>query len=305
MSQHCLVLGASGFIGTYICDALLAGGHTVFGLDIQVNERRPSENRYRHFASPISADLLQLVLTQNKVDVLVYAAGRASVAASFKSPATDFQENVLTFLEVMDAVRQYSPSTFVVFLSSAAVYGDPMKLPVLETDATNPISPYGFHKLQAEKIADEFRTCFGIHSTVLRVFSCYGEGQRKLLFWDLCERAMGTNELLLKGRGNESRDFIHVTDLANFVLTLIAHKHIAAHVYNVAGGRESSIADVAGLLVKALGVDTRISFEGKANEGNPDNWKADISEMTKLGFTPKMDMEEGIRRYAAWYLSQK
>ena len=303
MSQNCLVIGASGFIGRYICRDLIASGHHVFGVDVQVNEDFHRHSKYTHYAGAVSPDLLQLILSQHQIVSLVYAAGRASVSASFKAPFTDFHENTVTFFEVMDAVRKYSPGSFVLFLSSAAVYGNPKTLPVDVSSTLQPISPYGFHKVQAELIAGEFRNCFGVHSSILRVFSCYGEGQRKLLLWDLCDRLTGSNELVLKGKGNESRDFIHVSDVSAFVLKLIQSKEQADPVYNVATGIETSILKISELLLAKFGFETPVCFEGVENAGNPDNWRADIGNMGKLGFAPAIDIEEGVERYVHWFLS--
>jgi len=305
VSQTCLVLGSSGFIGSHIVSDLLNNGKRVIGVDIMSNERQPSDGRYQHFSGAISPELIQLILTQHQVDVVIYAAGRASVNASFNAPVTDHHENVINFFQVMDGVRTYSPSSFVIFLSSAAVYGNPGSLPVTESHPLCPISPYGFHKVQAENVADEFRTCFGIRVSVLRIFSCYGEGQRKLLLWDLCERANDSSELVLRGRGNESRDFIHVRDVAGFISRLIGIKDKALPVYNLASGEETSVREVATSLIESLGKKLDLRFEGKVNTGNPDNWRADVSLMLGTGFQHSTNIREGISRYAQWYLSQK
>lgn len=303
MRKSCLVLGATGFIGYHIVSELLTDGHEVIGLDIKTTDQFNQNSSYSHYAGAIHPELLQLILTQNHIDVIIFAAGRASVQASFQSPDTDFHENVSTVYAVFNAVRIYSPNTYVIILSSAAVYGNPTKLPILESDPQLPISPYGFHKLQTEIIAKQFTQCFQIRSTLLRIFSCYGEGQRKLLLWDLCNKAMETNQLILKGMGTESRDYIHVSDVSGFIQLLVKKPDEAEQIYNLANGQETSIQFIAEKLVKHLDIKTTIKFEGKLNIGNPENWCADITKMHSLGYNPQINIEEGLLRYAKWFKS--
>jgi UDP-glucose 4-epimerase len=300
--KTCLVLGASGFIGSHIVDHFLSDHYDVIGVDVMTVNRQQTPG-YRHYAGAITDELLQLLFTQNRIDTVVFAAGRASVQASFQSPVTDHQENVMAFLQVAEALRRYAPSAYLMLLSSAAVYGNPSSLPIHETAHTKPISPYGFHKLQAELIAQEYATCFQLRISALRLFSCYGEGQRKLLLWDLCKKMEQPGTLELKGKGNESRDFIHVQDVASFVLHLATNPPMGFSLFNVASGMESSIREIAEKLVENFDPKRNVDFEGKENTGNPDNWCANIEAMKGTGFTPAVELEEGIRRYARWYLS--
>lgn len=304
MTKTCLVLGASGFIGSHIVDKCLQDQYSVIGVDVMTSARS-SSNGYRHYAGAITEELLQLLFTQNQIETVVFAAGRASVQASYQSPITDHQENVMAFLQVCEAIRRYSPESFLVLLSSAAVYGNPEQLPIAESAPTNPISPYGFHKVQAEWIAREYASCFQLRISTLRLFSCYGEGQRKLLLWDLCHKLEKEGPLELRGKGNESRDFIHVEDVAAFILHLTGLSLPRYTIFNLAGGREISIQSVAEKLVSYTSPERDVRFEGKENTGNPDNWCADITSMKQTGFTPSITFEEGLRRYYNWFIEQK
>ncbi|HEX2684889.1 MAG TPA: NAD-dependent epimerase/dehydratase family protein [Ferruginibacter sp.] len=301
-----VILGSSGFIGSTAVRYFLDQGYCVTGIDLVADRTLGEHARFNFLPSSITHEVLHQVLTHNKPAAIINAAGRASVGASFENPAADFIENTATVLTILDCIRLYSPQTNFVLLSSAAVYGNPAQLPVRETDALAPISPYGFHKMQAEIIAKEYHQCFGISSIVLRIFSCFGEGQRKLLLWDLCEKASMQSTLLLKGRGKETRDFIHAKDVVLFIAHLLNNK-LANHfeVYNVASGLEWSIKQVAAHLVHCLEYNNEINFEGIVNTGNPDNWLADISKMRSTGFNPTIEIETGIKRYADWYLQQR
>lgn len=301
-----IILGSSGFIGSAAARHFLIEGYNTIGIDLVANEKLQEHTSFTFIKSAIAENILQQTLAEYKPLAIINAAGRASVGASFENPKSDYSENTQTVFTILDCIRKFSPQTNFVLLSSAAVYGNPVQLPVRETDALSPISPYGFHKMQAEMIAREFHQCFGVSSIVLRIFSCFGEGQRKLLLWDLCEKASKQNKVLLKGRGKETRDFIHANDVALFIAHLLKNKPANGfEIYNVASGKEWSIKQVATHLVHCLDYNNELEFEGTANVGNPDNWQADITKMLNTGFTPTIDLETGIQQYAHWYRQQR
>ena len=102
----------------------------------------------------------------------------------------------------------------VVFVSSAAVYGNPPSLPVDEKATPCPMSPYGRHKVECEQLLREFHERIELPSVSLRVFSAYGEGLRRQIFWDVCVQALANGEIRLHGSGSETRDFVHAYDVA-------------------------------------------------------------------------------------------
>lgn len=296
--MNVIVLGSSGFVGKTVCRHLMAQNISVIGMDTVAS----ADNKlYRFYESGISSQLFSEILKEQEIAYVINAAGKASVRDSFDEPYADFTHNTVLTHVVLDAIHRYSPATRFVLLSSAAVYGNPERLPVLETDSLNPISPYGFHKQQSELIAREFYTCFGISSVVLRVFSCYGAGQRKLFLWDLCNKAMAGKKIILKGCGNESRDFVHVDDVACCITHLIEKNLQGFEIFNLASGKEYSIRDTALLLAAKLGRGNEIVFEGTKNTGNPDNWVADTSKLQQTGFSIQTPFEKGIGAYAEWF----
>jgi UDP-glucose 4-epimerase len=292
-----LIIGSEGFIGKNILNHLINKQHSLIACDLISN----SGAVYQYFQVDINLVELKNILEKETPDVVINAAGKASVYESFREPFEDYTSNTSVNYIILDAIRKYSPHTKFVFLSSAAVYGNPLRLPVVESDPLSPISPYGFHKLQAELIAREFFECFNISSIALRIFSCYGAGQKKLLLWDLCNKARLQQDIVLKGCGNESRDFVHVSDVASCVHHLIKKNITGFEVFNLAWGKEYSIRDTASLLVKKLNNSNTIHFEGKKNTGNPENWVADISKLSETGFAPSVNFEKGIEEYVYWF----
>lgn len=293
-----LITGVAGFLGRHTARQFAREGWRVAGIDDIAPENAPPLASYLRMKLP-SAQFAD-VLAAEKPDACVHCAGRASVPLSMKDPDGDFRENVVLTHEILDTFRRHAPTCHVIFLSSAAVYGNPPTLPVREDAPIAPLSPYGWHKRQAELLCEEFATIFGLPTTVVRIFSAYGPGLRRQVIWDICERAITTGRLTLRGTGQESRDFIHAGDVARALALLAARAPGKGEAYNLATGRETTIATLAGEIVRSLGVAIEPQFDGRVSEGEPLRWRADIERISALGFEPKISLESGLREVATW-----
>ncbi len=297
-TQKVLITGVNGFIGSNIA-MVLKSSFKIIGLDTGSTDLSGSVDFYFQMVLP-SSDLEGLIKTFEP-DYCVHCAGSASVGNSMTSPGMDFNAGPTAVFNLLDSIRKAETKCKVIFLSSAAVYGNPQILPVSETHALKPISPYGYHKMISEKILEEFAEIYGINSIVLRVFSCYGNGLKKQLLWDMANKIVNNKTLELDGSGNETRDFIHVSDLAELIKLMINLK-IEKGIYNVAGGKEISINEVASLMIKHLKKqDLEINFSGNNRIGDPLNWVADVKNIKNLGFNPSIEIECGIKNYCEWY----
>lgn len=297
MSKTALITGVAGFLGRYVARHFAREGWRVIGLD-----EIPPENvqlpmvTYRRVALP-HPELAEIVRAEAP-QVCVHCAGRASVGLSMEDPAADFRGNTVLVFEILEALRRQAPGCRFLFLSSAAVYGNPATQPVLETHPVQPLSPYGYHKRQAELLCEEFSRIYGLPTAAARIFSAYGPGLRRQVVWDICAKVLTTGKLELHGTGTESRDFIHAADIARALHTLATAAPAQAEIYNLASGREVTIAHLAGTLLAALGSSVQPAFNGVATPGDPRQWRADISKITELGFVPAIPLEQGLQGVA-------
>jgi UDP-glucose 4-epimerase len=291
-----LLTGASGFLGAWIERTMIERGERVvrapgargaYGL-------LDSAERLRFLA-----ELAQLARECRPIGI-VHAAGSSSVPKSFSEPDCDFFGNVVLTRDVVTTILQHAPDARLVFISSAAVYGQPATLPVAESTPTAPLSPYGVHKRLAEEVIGESCRLNGLKASVLRVFSAYGEGLRKQVVWDLVQKAQKDSIVRLQGTGEESRDFVHAVDVAQAVQLVLEKGDFGGTVYNVASGLETRISDLAGLVVGKLSKNADIAFDQRIPDGTPARWQADISRIESLGFRPTVTLDDGVQRFVDW-----
>lgn len=300
-----LVTGSNGFIGSYICQEFSHNGWKVIGVDRPTSHNFfASINHYQFVPMDLPDPMFIKVVEASRPDLLIHAAGLASVPYSVANPLGDFVGSVQLYYFVLDAIRKACPACKVVLLSSAAVYGNPVTIPVDETCAIKPISPYGYHKLLCEKINDEFVNLFGLQVCSARIFSAYGSGLRKQVLWDICNKVVADPLVRLDGNGSESRDFIHGKDIARAILRIGEQGVFNADVYNVASGVETSISELAKNILSAFGCDKELRFTGIARSGDPNRWRANIQKLELLGYCPDISLEVGIKDYVTWYKNE-
>ncbi len=216
-----------------------------------------------------------------------------------EKPLHDFQLNTLNVFKILDAIRRCNPRCRFMNLSSAAVYGNPVSLPVTECQPSAPVSPYGVHKTMAESICDEFYRFWGVATCSLRIFSAYGPGLRKQLLWDISRKLASDGPLQLFGTGDETRDFIYISDLVRLIAVVVERAPFKADVINAASGVQTTIRRVAETMVEIMAPGREIVFSNTNRKGDPLNWEADISKVRSMGFIPKTDIRTGITEYIA------
>jgi len=307
MPERILVTGAGGFLGSHICAYFGQVGHSIAALD-KFSPAHVSPEIYLNlsgfFEISLPDNTLVTILRQFQPSLLIHCAGSASVPYSMQEPHEDFRQSAGVTSFVIEMLRKHMPACHFVFLSSAAVYGNPGTLPVREETPCKPISPYGFHKNICELLCEEYASLHGIKSSVLRIFSAYGERLHKQVIFDLCRKftdpSRGTVEVY--GTGDETRDFIHARDIAQSVERI--HNSGSGGVLNIASGKQTRISEIADMVKDCFRSEKNIVYSGSARPGDPLYWQADISRIASLGFRQEIPLDEGIRAYCRWFNSE-
>jgi nucleoside-diphosphate-sugar epimerase len=296
-----LVLGCNGFIGGHLAKYFHEQGFQIFGCDMQDN----APVYIRYFKTNQQNEGLDGFLLNQPIDYCINAAGSGNVSFSIQNPMADFGSNTLGTIRILDVLRLFAPSCKYLHISTAAVYGNPASLPVSEDFPIQPVSPYGYHKWMSEIICMEYNKLYSVPVAIVRIFSIYGVGQKKLLLWDICNKLINNDEIKLYGTGNESRDFIHISDFAALLNCIIQANRFEGDVFNTGTGEEIKIKEIATIVEEYFKHAKKIIFSGENKAGDPKNWKADIDKVKNLGFTPSVSLKEGIFDYLNWYSTLK
>ncbi len=293
-----LIIGSNGFIGGNALAFFERNGHEVVGCDIVLE--KDLQAKYKTvLLDPVQPDYENL-FADHSYDVCINASGFAHVGFSFDNPEKDFELNVLNVNKLLVAIRKYNPKCKFINLSSAAVYGNPIKLPISEQADVKPLSPYGFHKLQSEYLLTEYHKFFGLHTCSLRIFSAFGPRLKKQLFWDLYQKSLQGSHVELFGTGEESRDFIFIEDLLQAINLIIYNSPFEGDIINAASGYETKVKDAVQTFYQLLDTTLTFSFSGRVKLGDPNNWQADISKLKRVGFNPTYSLEKGLKSYVKW-----
>lgn len=291
------ILGSEGFIGSNLVRYFTGRGDIVEGCDLT----EYSSGGYTYHKHSILSPGFDAVFAERKFDVCINASGNGNVGFSMQHPLSDFEANTYAVAKILDCLRRFLPECRFIHISSAAVYGNPLVLPIKETAATDPVSAYGFNKLMSEQVCSEYHRLYTIPICILRPFSVYGSGLKKQLLWDICNKLAAADEIELFGSGKESRDFLHVQDLVELTALLIDKADFNMGIYNAAGGREVTIRQVADFFEQYFGRGKKIHFNGQQKKGDPLNWRADISAISAIGFKCSTALQEGITSYINWF----
>lgn len=294
-----LVTGGMGFLGKAVARRFKASGARVVGLghgaDLDV-----AAHGYDRW---LTADVCEAALfaLAEPFDVVVHCAGQSSVAQSLEQPLDDFRANVQATAELLEYLRRSNPQALLIHASTAAVYGVVGDHPLRTTDQPNPVSPYGFNKYMSEGLLHSYRTAFGMRCVAVRFFSVYGPGLRRQLLWDAARKlSAGARHAVFWGTGDETRDWIHVDDAADLIAAVIGAPEDVVLI-NGGSGDRVTVANTLYQLRVALGSRTSIEFSGDVKAGDPQHYHADMTEAARIGWRPKISLDDGLCDYARWF----
>ncbi|AWO92878.1 MULTISPECIES: NAD-dependent epimerase/dehydratase family protein [Bradyrhizobium] len=302
------VTGGNGFIGRHLIAHLAREGERVYGIGhgaIDETDRRKL-GLSDWINGEISAPNLDgLVERGGAPGAIFHLAGGSSVARSIEQPYEDFSRTVGATASLLEWLRYSARECRLVVASSAAVYGAHHACAISEQASTQPMSPYGHHKLIMEQLCRSYADSFGIRVTIVRLFSVYGPSLRKQLLWDLCVRlGQGQRELMLGGTGNETRDWIDVRDVVRLLARLQHGDSTPLKVLNGGSGIPTSVAEIAQIVTNAWGGNIAVRFSGIVRAGDPFSLVADAGQLAVLPFNWRIPVHDGIAQYVSWFKGQ-
>jgi UDP-glucuronate 4-epimerase len=327
-AEPILVTGAAGFIGFHLARRLLERGRSVVGLDNldPYYDVRLKQARLKQLAafSGFGFEKLDLAdragaaafFSARRFPVVVHLAAQAGVRHSLDDPHAYLAANLAGFLNVLEACRA-QPCRHLVYASSSSVYGANVETPFAAAQpADRPVSFYGATKRANELMAHAYAHLFAIPATGLRFFTVYGPwGRPDMAVWRFTAAVFEGRPVQLFNHGRMRRDFTYVDDAVEAVLRILdrpprgdpaapadlSRSRAPWRLYNIGNNRAIEVDDVLRLIEQASGRTAKRELMAM-QPGDVAETCADITELAReFGFRPGTPIEEGIRRFVAWY----
>ena len=291
--EKIIVTGGAGFIGSHIVDALVEEGYEVHIIDDMSAGKEENINPKAIFHKVDIRYKEALIPLFKNIKYVFHEAAMPRVQYSIENPIETHDINVNGLLNVLEACRLNNVKR-LIFASSSSIYGEPEVLPTRESMEVNPMSPYATHKYIGEVYLKLYSQIYGLETVCPRYFNVYGprldtEGSYPLVIGYFMKLLKQGKPLSVTGDGEQTRDFVHVTDVARAnLLAMKSDKVGKGEVLNIGGGARYSINYIANLIGGEIKyIDPRIE---------PHDTLADISKVKELlGWEPVVKLEEGIR----------
>ena len=296
-----LVTGAAGFIGSHLCEALLARGNTVLGIDSFTEYYSTARKRANLSAAvanglefkrvDLSCDPLESLV--EGIDVVYHMAAQPGVRSSWGQDFDTYaRRNVVATQRLLEATVRACGARFV-FASSSSVYGHIGASPARESDRIAPVSPYGLTKAACEELLAVYRRVHGLSAVALRYFTAYGPRQRpEMAFASFIRAVLSRRALHVLGDGTQTRDFTFVADVV--AATIAAAERGTAAVYNISGGTNSTLLEAIAEIERLAERPALITFSPSAR-GDAYRTNADLAAAKRdLGYTPQMSLRNGL-----------
>ena len=297
MKKKSIITGGAGFIGSNLTDHLVKIGHEVMVLDNFVSGKRSNLSHHRKK----DVKVIKIDISKNEnlykyfkgAHYVFHLAALAQIIPSIKNPKKYFKNNVIGTLKVVEAAKKAKIKK-LVYAASSSCYGIPKKLPTSEKDKIDLNNPYAVTKFIGEEIIMRYALMFKMPNISFRFFNVYGprlniSGQYSAVIGNFLSQIKNNKALTIVGDGKQTRDFIHVDDLANACVKVINSKCINK-IYNLGSGKKTSINTLAKI------------FNGKKKfipnrPGEAKNSLADISKLKKdINWHPRISLEKGIKQ---------
>ena len=306
-----LVTGGAGFVGSHLCDRLLAEGHRVVGVDdlssgriANLSEARTYGNEFTFFNMDVRADGLLSLFERHRPEVVMHLGAQAAVATSMEDPMLDASINVMGTLNVLECARRTGVRKVVYAASGGTLYGEPRRLPVKETafSGARPVSPYGVSKKVVIDYLNFYELHHGIGWTALALANVYGprqdpHGEAGVIAIFSASMLAGETPTIF-GDGNQTRDYVFVDDVVHAFA--LAAERGDGRLLNIGTSVETSVNGLYKMLAAITGLAGEPRY-GQIRRGDLRRSALDVAlAADALGWRPWTHLEDGLRETVAF-----
>lgn len=288
-----LVTGATGFVGPYLVKELHKKNALIKVLTMNKSKKRLEDAITLLHGNITDPGSLQNIMKD--IDIVFHLAAVSNVNYAIAHPTETFETNATGTLNLLEEARKNDVGKFV-YISSSHVYGVPQYLPMDEKHPIDPHEPYAASKAAAEMLVKIYCLNYGLKTTIIRPFNMYGPGQSEdFIIPSIINQAL-KRDIIEIGNLSPTRDLLYITDAIEGMLTIAQH---GEGTYNIGSGKETSIKEIVETIINIIDPAKKyVSIESRRRSNAIDipRMCADISRLNKLGWSPVIDLKEGLKK---------
>lgn len=303
-----LITGGAGFVGSHLADRLLADGDDVVVIDnLSSGSRENLDGSVNFYEMDIQDPKISAIFEKERPDFVFHLAAQIDVRKSVENPIDDAKINLLGTLNVLETAAKSGVKKVIFASTGGAIYGEAEIIPTPEGHYAQPLSPYGIHKLAAEKSMFFYKKVKGLDYTVLRMSNIYGPRQNAKgeagVMAIFLSKLLGGEQPYINGSGNQTRDYVFVKDVTRaFVL---ARNETKSNIFNIGTGVETNVNEVYEKLVAEMGLEVPKMY-APAKPGEQERSCLSCARAdSELNWKPEYDIDRGIRETVQWFKDRK
>jgi len=302
-----LITGGAGFIGSNLVDKLIKLNKDVIVVDnLSSGDKQNINSRATLYNIDLIDNDLEEVFATNDIEYVIHLGAQVEVSSSINNPIKDSKTNIQGSINLFENCNKYNIIK-VVYASSAAVYGDPIYLPINEDHPIRAMSPYGVSKYTPEKYLRYYNHEHGLDYTILRYSNVYGPRQSSIgeggVIAIFIDRMLKNKRPIIYGDGKQSRDFIHVYDVVNANINALQKAN--RKKINISTRSETTINRVVKIINGLLDIDLSPLYEEKRKGDIRHSILDNSSAYRYLDWEPEYSIKEGLKQTIEYYLNQR
>lgn len=300
-----LVTGGAGFIGSHLCDVLIADGHNVTVVDnlvlgkVENIEHLIDNPNFRFFKEDLNnGHAMDMIFMDGEFDMVYHLAANSDIQKGGKDPMVDYQLTFNTTFNVLQMMKKYEVKKFF-FASTSAIYGETYDVLNEDYGPLKPVSNYGAGKLASEAFISAFASTYHIQTWITRFPNVVGERFTHGVIYDFIHKLQkNPNELEVLGNGEQCKPYVYVKDLVAGIQFVINNSNEPYNVYMLGSDTRTKVKDIAAMVIEEMGLNASIRYTGgdRGWVGDVPEFRYDLTKVNNLGWKASYDSNGAVRK---------